>query len=98
MNINKNLENNKLTLFVEGRLDTITSPELEEVINSIAEDITELTLDFSNLEYLSSAGLRVILIAQKKMNLQGNMTVCHVNEMNMEVFNITGFDQILHIV
>lgn len=98
MNINKTLENNKLTLFVEGRLDTITSPELEEVVNSISKDITELTLDFSKLEYISSAGLRVILIAQKKMNLQGNMTVRHVNEMNMEVFNITGFDQILNII
>lgn len=98
MNINKNLENNKLTLFIEGRLDTLTSPELEEAINSISEDITELTLDFSKLEYISSAGLRVILVAQKKMNLQGNMTVCHVNEMNMEVLSITGFDQILNIV
>ena len=95
MTINKNTEGNKLTLALSGRLDTTTAPELEEFIQSSLAGVTDLVLDLSNLEYISSAGLRVLLSAQKIMNKQGSMVVTGANEIVMEVFEVTGFDEIL---
>lgn len=86
-----------LLLEVEGRLDTMTAPELEKVITTQLEGVKHLTLDFAKLEYVSSAGLRVILTAQKRMSAQGDMEVVHVNELIMEVFEVTGFTDILNI-
>ncbi len=97
MNIVKTGDDKKLTIALEGRLDTTTAPALETEINAIAETVDELTLDLSALDYLSSAGLRVILAAQKKMSKQGAMVVTNVNETIMEVFEITGFADILTI-
>lgn len=97
MNIIKNKNGSKLELALEGRLDTTTAPQLEAEMKSL-DGVTELDLDFSALEYLSSAGLRVILAAQKVMNKQGKMVIRHVNETIMEVFEVTGFVDILSIV
>jgi len=96
MDINKTSEEGKLTLAVVGRLETVTAPQLESEIAGLAENILDLTLDFSALEYVSSAGLRVILMAQKKMaGRQGKMTLAHVNAAVKKVFDITGFSTIL---
>ena len=97
MKIDFNKSNDSLSIALEGRLDTTTAPELEATIDACAADIKELVLDCSALEYVSSAGLRVILKAQKLMNAQGNMKLTHVNETIMEVFDITGFADILTI-
>lgn len=97
MTINKNSEGTKLTLSLEGRLDTVTTPALEAELKQSLNDVTELVFDFSTLEYISSAGLRVLLAAQKTMNKQGNMVIRHVNENIMEVFEVTGFIDILSI-
>lgn len=97
MNIIKNKNGSKLELALEGRLDTTTAPQLEAEMKSL-DGVTELDLDFSALEYLSSAGLRVILAAQKVMNKQGKMVIRHVNETITEVFEVTGFVDILSIV
>ena len=87
----------KNLLTIEGRLDTTTAPELEKELESSLVEANELVFDMSELEYISSAGLRVLLKAQKTMNVQGNMKVTHVNESIMEVFEITGFLDILTI-
>lgn len=97
MNILKNTEGQTLTISLEGRLDTTTAPELEAVIRDSLDNVTELILDLSALDYLSSAGLRVLLSAQKQMNRKGKMVVRHVCETVMEVFNMTGFSDILTI-
>ncbi len=97
MNITKTIEGAKLTLALEGRLDTTTAPQLEAEVKGALTGVTELALDFSRLEYLSSAGLRVILAAQKIMNKQGRMVIRHVNETILEVFEVTGFSDILTI-
>ncbi len=97
MNIKQTLEGTSLLLELEGRLDTSTSPELEEQINEKIDDITELTFDFAGVDYISSSGLRVLLSAQKKMNAKGKMTVKNVNETVSEIFEITGFSEILNI-
>ena len=97
MNIIKTVEGSCLTLALEGRLDTTTAPQLEAEVKDNLAGVTELTMDFSQLEYLSSAGLRVILTAQKTMNKQGKMVICHVNETILEVFEVTGFIDILTI-
>lgn len=97
MNIVKTSEGTHLTLAVEGRLDTTTAPQLETEIKNSLDGVTELVLDFEKLEYLSSAGLRVLLAAQKVMNKQGSMVVLHVNETIQEVFEVTGFVDILTI-
>lgn len=86
-----------LTLNVSGRLDTNTAPLLDAEIKEIGVETKKLVLDFAGLEYISSAGLRTVLIAQKKMNKQGVMLVKNVNESVMEVFQITGFSDILVI-
>ena len=97
MTIEKKINNDAATFIVSGRLDTQTAPELENELDSVLADIKELTFDFANLEYVSSAGLRVILKAQKAMNAQGSMKLTGVNDSIMEVFDITGFLDILTI-
>lgn len=97
MNINKILEENKLTVKLDGRLDTNTAPQLEEELKKDLPDINELVLDFEDLKYISSAGLRVVLSTQKTMNKQGNMVIENVNDLIMEVFETTGFVNILTI-
>ena len=97
MTITKNIEGTTCTLLVEGRLDTTTAPEFDRCTESIPAEVTDLVLDFEKLEYISSAGLRVLLKLQKVMSRRGSMKVLHVNEMIAEVFSITGFDSILTI-
>ena len=97
MTIDKKVNGAELTLVLEGRMDTASSPLLEAELKASLPGVTRLILDFSGLDYLSSAGLRVILTAQKTMNRQGSMVIRHVNEMIMEVFKITGFSTILTI-
>lgn len=97
MNIKKNRIDNCLTLSIEGKLETTTAPELEAVIKNELDDVGVLILDFSGLEYISSAGLRVLLVAQKKMNLQGKMKITGANENVIEIFDMTGFSDILII-
>lgn len=98
MTINKNKSGSTLTIALEGRLDTTTAPDLEKEIKTSLDGVTELVMDFSKLDYISSAGLRVLLSAHKAMSKQGAMKVVNVNEMVMEVFEVTGFSDILTIV
>lgn len=86
-----------LTIALEGRLDTTTAPELEAVLKDTLAGVEELTFDFEKLDYISSAGLRVLLSAQKTMNRQGTMKVIHANEMILEIFEVTGFADILTV-
>ena len=97
LTINKSFADTKLTVALEGRLDTTTAPELEQSLQESISDASELVMDFEKLEYISSAGLRVLLSAQKIMNRQGNMKVIHVNETVMEILEVTGFVDILTI-
>ena len=97
MNIEKKLEGTTLTIALEGRLDTTTSPDLEETLAASLDGVTALVFDFTKLDYLSSAGLRVLLSAQKRMNKQGSMKLVHVNDAVKEVFEITGFADFLTI-
>lgn len=85
------------TLKIEGRLDTSTSPILEAEVRKVLSDTTELYLDLSDLDYVSSAGLRVFLMLQKTMNKHGKMVVQHANEIVLEIFEVTGFIDILTI-
>ena len=98
LNIVKCNENEKMILALEGRLDTITAPQLEAELKTALGVAKELVLDFTKLEYISSAGLRVLLSAQKVMTKQGEMRIVHVNETIMEIFEVTGFSEILTIV
>ena len=97
MNIAKELEDKKLTISIDGRLDTSTAPELDEELKASLEGVEELVMDITNMEYISSAGLRVLLSAQKAMNAQGEMVVVGANDTVMEIFDITGFADILTI-
>lgn len=97
MNINLKKNGAALNVTVSGRLDTTTAPELEKALSSQLEGIESLTLDFGELAYISSAGLRVLLALQKTMNRQGQMVVTHVNDNIMEVFDVTGFVDVLTI-
>ena len=97
MTIEKKMNGNALEIAVEGRLDTMTAPELEAELNKSLEGAETLTMDFSKLEYISSAGLRVLLSAHKVMSAKGGMKVTHVNEIVQEVFEVTGFADILTI-
>ena len=97
MTIEKKLDGSILEIALQGRLDTITSPQLESEMITALDDITELIIDLAGLEYISSAGLRVLLTAQKKMNKQGTMTIRNVNSAVMDVFEVTGFVDILNI-
>ena len=96
MKIQTKSENGKVTVELEGRLDTNTSPQLEDELAAVLDSTVELlVIDFANLAYISSAGLRVLLAAQKKMNRQGEMIVRNVNDVIMEIFEVTGFVDIL---
>lgn len=97
LNIEKKKEGSKLELVLAGRLDTTTAPELEKELKASLDGVNELVFDMASLEYISSAGLRVLLSAQKIMNKQGTMKVLHVNETIMEIFEVTGFSDILVI-
>lgn len=97
MEIKKTKNGNELTLAVEGRLDTTTAPQLEAELKQELGGVENLKLDFAKLDYLSSAGLRVLLSAQKVMNKQGEMVIRNVNETIAEIFEITGFSDILTI-
>ena len=97
MTINKQAEGSKLRITLEGRLDTTTAPLLEAELGQSLDGVAELEFDFAGLEYISSAGLRVLLSAQKTMNRQGSMVIRNVNQIIMEVFEITGFVDILSI-
>ena len=97
MNINIEKENGITILKIEGRLDTTSAPELEKAINDEGEALKSLVLDFKDVDYISSAGLRVLLTAQKKMNVQGNMELVNVSEAVMDIFEMTGFADILVI-
>ena len=98
MTVTKKIKDNELTVALEGRLDTITAPELEAELKESLEGITVLTFDFKDLEYISSAGLRVIMSAQKIMNNKGEMKIYNVNETVMEIFEVTGFSDFLTIL
>ena len=97
MTITKNQDGSKLEIALEGRLDTMTAPSLEEEVKNSIEGIKELIFDLKDLVYVSSAGLRVLLSAQKTMNKQGSMTIKNANEEVMEIFEVTGFIDILNI-
>lgn len=97
MTIEKNVRNSALTLRLTGRLDTTTAPQLEAELKKSISGVEKLVFDFQELEYLSSAGLRVLLAAQKVMNKQGQMIVRNVNETISEIFEVTGFSDILTI-
>ena len=97
LNIVKSLEDLTLLISLEGRLDPTTASQLEEELKDSLSGVTRLVLDMSRLEYISSAGLRVLLSAQKVMNTQGEMKLLHVNDVVMEIFEVTGFTDILTI-
>ncbi len=97
LKITKKIEDKALKFELDGRLDTITAPQLETEIKESIDGVVSLVLDFEKLEYISSAGLRVLLSAQKIMSVQGEMKITHVNQAVMEIFEITGFAEILTI-
>ncbi len=97
MTIEKKADGSKLTVVVSGRLDTMTAPNLEQELKGALDGVSELILDFSGLEYISSAGLRVVLSAQKTMNRQGSMKIVHASSEVRDVFDITGFSDIMTI-
>ena len=97
MEIKKNQDGSKLNVSLSGRLDTTTAPELESSLKDDIANLTELIFDFSALEYISSAGLRVLLSSQKTMNKQGSMKITNVNETIRDIFDVTGFSDILTI-
>lgn len=98
MTINPTKNETSLNVALNGRLDTTTAPNLEAFLKDSLADITELTLDFAELEYISSAGLRVLLSTQKVMNKQGTMVIRNVNDDIAEIFDITGFCDILTVL
>ena len=97
LNICKTTDNENVRIALEGDLDTITSPEFEKELKDSLDGAASLTLDLEKLEYISSAGLRVLLVGQKIMNQQGEMKVVNVSETIMEIFEVTGFSDILTI-
>ena len=97
MNINKTQEGSVLTVALEGKLDAVSSPKLEGELRNAVNGITELIFDLNSLDYISSAGLRVLLRAQKVMNRQGSMTIRNVKTEIMEIFEVTGFTDIFNI-
>lgn len=97
MTIQKNIEDKTLTMALNGRLDTTSTPEFESELKASLDDINKLVLDFADLEYISSSGLRALLFAQKTMNKQGEMLVCNVNSVIADIFEVTGFLNILTI-
>ena len=97
MTINKTMDGKTLNVALEGRLDTVTAPELEASLKEDLDKAENLVMDFSKLEYISSAGLRILLSAHKSMAGKGGMKVKNVNEIVNEVFEVTGFSDILNI-
>ena len=97
MKITKEMTNDTLTLKLEGRLDTVTAPELDKELDSSMSGVNQMVLDLADLDYISSAGLRVVLKAHKYMSDKGGLKVIHACEMVQEVFSVTGFDEILDI-
>ncbi len=97
LGINKDKVDSTLNIELEGRLDTTTSPELEAELGSALDGVTELNFDFTKLDYISSAGLRVLLAAQKTMNKQGSMVIRNASDEIREIFDVTGFSDILTI-
>lgn len=97
MEIVKKVDGNEVVIALVGRLDTTTAPQLEAELKTSLNDVTSLVFDFEKLEYISSAGLRVLLSAQKVMNKQGKMVIRNTNEEIKSVFDITGFNDILTI-
>lgn len=97
MTIGKTLNGNELTIALEGRMDTVTAPKLEAELKNIMDSVESLTFDLDKLEYVSSAGLRVLLSAHKVMARKGGMKIVHANEIVREVFDVTGFSDILNI-
>lgn len=97
MTITKKREQNKLTVLIEGRLDTNTTPQAEKELLEDLDDVTELILDFSKLAYISSAGLRVLLMLQKRMNSRGSMKIVNASDLVKEIFDVTGFSDVLTI-
>ena len=97
LNIQKEINGRDAVVKLEGRLDTTTAPQLENELKSFMESVTSLVFDFENLEYISSAGLRVLLTAQKFMSKQGSMKLIHVKDDVNEIFDVTGFSDILTI-
>ena len=97
MLINKTTENDKLTIALEGRLDTLTAPQLDAEIQGKLDGVKSLVFDFKKLAYISSAGLRILLMAQKIMNKQGSMVVKNASSEIKEIFEVTGFCDILTI-
>jgi len=97
LDIKKTIEGGKALFAISGRVDSTTASQLDKQIKESINDITELTLDLKELDYISSAGLRVLLATQKQMNQQGEMKILNVNETVMEIFEITGFSEIFTI-
>ena len=97
MNIERKKEGSRLTVLLEGELDALSAPALNDLVKNELSDVTELVFDLEKLEYTSSAGLRVFLMAQKIMDEQGSMSVKHANEEVMEIFDETGFTDILEL-
>ena len=97
LNIKQEKDGEKLTVALEGRLDTTTAPQLDKELDPIAEDVKELVFDITNLDYVSSAGLRILLSMHKNMSARGRMVLRGANENVMEVFEVTGFANILNI-
>ena len=97
LNITKEIEGAKGIFALEGRLDTVTSPDLEEEVQGSIEGLEEVVMDFEKLEYISSAGLRILLSVEKTMSKKGSFKVIHVNKTIMEIFEVTGFADILTI-
>ncbi len=97
LNIEKKIDGVKAEITAEGRLDTITAPELEGVIREIIPSVTELVLDFEKLDYISSAGLRVLLSTHKNMTGKGGLKIVNVSQPIMEIFEVTGFSEILTV-
>ena len=97
LNLTKNMADGVCTYVLEGRLDTVTAPELEKELKTLPEEELALVLDFEKLSYISSAGLRVLLSTQKARGARGGMILEHVNDTIMEIFDVTGFSEILTI-
>lgn len=97
MTLEKNRNGTELTMILKGRLDTVTAPMLREELTSNLRGVEKLVLDFAELAYLSSAGLRVLLLAQQSMKKQGEMVIINVNDTVMEIFELTGFSDVLTI-
>lgn len=97
MNVTKTLENGILTVLLDGRMDTGTTPQVAEEIEADIDNADKIVLDMKELKYISSAGLRLLLSLHKKMSAKGGMVVKNVNETNMEIFDFTGFADILNI-